>query len=68
MGVTDATIVKWLKSIGDRVQMGESLVEIETAKSTVEVEAPTSGTLSQILLQEDDTADVGTEIATIEED
>ncbi|MCM8731622.1 biotin/lipoyl-containing protein [Hephaestia sp. GCM10023244] len=67
MGISEATIVKWLKSVGDRVEAGEAVVEIETAKSTVEVEAPVSGTLSQILFEEDAEVDVGVEIATIEE-
>jgi pyruvate/2-oxoglutarate dehydrogenase complex dihydrolipoamide acyltransferase (E2) component len=67
MGISEATIVKWLKSVGDRVEAGETIVEIETAKSTVEVEAPVSGTLSSILFEEDAEVEVGTEIATIEE-
>ncbi|MDO9490037.1 MAG: biotin/lipoyl-containing protein [Sphingomonadaceae bacterium] len=68
MGVTEATIVNWLKAVGDRVDAGEAIVEIETAKSTVEVEAPVGGTLSAILAQVDDEIEVGVAIATIEED
>lgn len=68
MGVTEATIVKWLKRVGDRVESGEAIVEVETAKSTVEVEAPASGTLSAIQAQEGEDIDVGVEIASIEED
>lgn len=68
MGVTEATIVNWLKAVGDRVEAGEAIVEIETAKSTVEVEAPAAGTLSEILAQVDDEVEVGVAIATIEED
>lgn len=67
MGISEATIVKWLKAVGDAVIAGETIVEIETAKSTVEVEAPVSGTLSSILFEEDAEVEVGTEIATIEE-
>ena len=67
MGVTEATVVKWLKSVGDTVTQGEPLLEIETAKSTVEVEAPASGTLASIVVAADETVDVGAEIATIEE-
>jgi pyruvate/2-oxoglutarate dehydrogenase complex dihydrolipoamide acyltransferase (E2) component len=67
MGISEATIVKWLKAVGDAVTAGETIVEIETAKSTVEVEAPVSGTLSSILFEEDAEVEVGTEIATIEE-
>ncbi|UZK67288.1 biotin/lipoyl-containing protein [Sphingomonas sp. M1-B02] len=67
MGISEATIVKWLKAVGDRVEAGEAVAEIETAKSTVEVEAPVSGTLSQIHFEEDSEVEVGIEIATIEE-
>lgn len=67
MGITEATIVKWLKAVGDRVESGEMIVEVETAKSTVEVEAPASGILSAILFREDEDVEVGIEIATIEE-
>ncbi len=67
MGISEATIVSWLKGVGDRVEAGEAIAEIETAKSTVEVEAPVAGTLSQILFEVDSEVDVGTEIAKIEE-
>lgn len=67
MGVTEATIVKWLKTVGDSIQAGEAIAEIETAKSTVEVEAPASGTVASILFEEDAEVEVGVEIATIEE-
>lgn len=67
MGVTEVTIVTWLKQVGDRVEAGEAIAEMETAKSTVEVEAPAAGTLSQILVEVDETVDVGVQIATIED-
>jgi pyruvate/2-oxoglutarate dehydrogenase complex dihydrolipoamide acyltransferase (E2) component len=67
MGISEATIVKWLKAVGDRVEAGEAIAEIETAKSTVEVEAPVGGTLSQIHFAEDTEVEIGIEIATIEE-
>lgn len=67
MGVTEVTIIKWLKAVGDTVESGEMLVEVETAKSTVEIEAPASGTLAAILCHPDDEVEVGVEIATIEE-
>lgn len=66
MGISEATIVKWLKSVGDRVESGEAIAEIETAKSTVEVEAPVGGTLSAIHFGEDSEVEIGVEIATIE--
>jgi len=68
MGISEATIVNWLKAVGDRVEKDEIIVEVETAKSVVEVEAPVAGTLTQIHFQVDDVVEVGTEIATIEEE
>lgn len=67
MGIEEGTVVRWLKATGDRVEKGEPIVEIETAKATQEVEAPVSGTLRQILLPEGQAAVVNTEIAVIEE-
>jgi len=68
MGITEATIVKWLKGVGDRVEAGETIAEVETAKSTVEVEAPAAGTLSAILFDVDAEVEMGTAIAIIAED
>lgn len=68
MGLEEGTVVRWLKSEGDRVVKGEPIVEIETAKATQEVEAPAAGTLVKILLGEGETAPVNTDIALIEED
>jgi pyruvate/2-oxoglutarate dehydrogenase complex dihydrolipoamide acyltransferase (E2) component len=68
MGLEEGTVTRWLKSEGDKVNRGEPLVEIETAKATQEVESPASGTLVRILLAEGETAAVNTEIAVIEED
>jgi pyruvate/2-oxoglutarate dehydrogenase complex dihydrolipoamide acyltransferase (E2) component len=67
MGISEATIVKWAKAVGDRVDAGEIIAEIETAKSTVEVEAPVAGTVTALLYPEDSELEIGTEIATIEE-
>lgn len=66
MGIEEGTITRWLKREGEQVAQGEPLVEIETAKATQEVEAPASGTLVKILLQEGQSAAVSTEIAVIE--
>ena len=52
--------------MGDSVEAGESLVEIETAKSTQELESPATGTLVEILLAEGEEAEVRTPIAVIE--
>jgi pyruvate dehydrogenase E2 component (dihydrolipoamide acetyltransferase) len=59
-------VVRWLKSVGDSVTLGEPLVEVETEKSIVEIEATTSGRLAQILVQVDQEASVGDRIAWIE--
>jgi pyruvate/2-oxoglutarate dehydrogenase complex dihydrolipoamide acyltransferase (E2) component len=67
MGIEEGTVVRWLKQEGDRVQPGEVLVEVETAKAVQEVEALVSGTLLKILVAEGETAEVNTTIALIEE-
>ena len=65
MGMQDAEIVRWLKQPGDSVTEGEPLVEIEAAKTTVEVPSPASGTLKEILAQPEDTVEVRAKIAVI---
>ena len=65
MGMQDAEIVRWLKQPGDTVTEGEPLVEIEAAKTTVEVPSPASGTLKEILAQPEDTVEVRAKIAVI---
>jgi pyruvate dehydrogenase E2 component (dihydrolipoamide acetyltransferase) len=67
--VMDAVkVVRWLKNVGDIVKLGEPLVEVETEKSIVEIEARASGRLAQILVQVDQEATVGDRIAWIESD
>jgi pyruvate dehydrogenase E2 component (dihydrolipoamide acetyltransferase) len=58
-------VVRWLKARGDRVAKGEPLVEIETDKVTVELEAPETGVLEEITAQEGDVVPVGRTIARI---
>lgn len=65
MGMQDAEIVRWMKAIGDTVAEGDLLVEIEAAKTTVEVPSPAAGTLTEILAEEGETVDVRAHIATI---
>ena len=56
--VMDAVkVVRWLKNVGDTVRLGEPLVEVETEKSIVEIEATTGGRLAQILVQVDQQAE-----------
>lgn len=57
--ITEATIGKWFKKVGDNVAMDEPLVELETDKVTVEVPATAAGCLSEILLAEGETVEVG---------
>jgi pyruvate dehydrogenase E2 component (dihydrolipoamide acetyltransferase) len=59
-------VVRWLKEVGDSVTLGEPLVEVETEKSVVEIEATVSGRLAQILVQVDQEATVGDRLAWIE--
>src|SRR5437867_4452213 len=65
--VTEGTIVRWLKTEGDYVQEDEPLVEISTDKIDTELPAPASGVLQKIVAKEDQTIEVGTEIAVIDE-
>ena len=66
MGIDEATVLRWLKGIGDKVERGEPIVEVETAKATQEVEAPVSGTITSILVTEGQTAPVNTALALID--
>jgi len=61
----EGTIIKWLKSVGDQVERGEIIAEIETDKANVELEAFDSGVFRLALAGEGDTVDVGTIIAIV---
>ncbi|MER9213850.1 2-oxoglutarate dehydrogenase complex dihydrolipoyllysine-residue succinyltransferase [Mesorhizobium sp. M0663] len=63
--VTEATIGKWFKKVGDAIAADEPLVELETDKVTVEVPAATAGTLSEIAVKEGETVGVGALLGTI---
>jgi len=65
--VTEATIAKWHKKAGDAVAMDELLVELETDKVTLEVNAPSSGALKEIKFGEGDTVSVGDILGAIDE-
>src|SRR6266850_4361351 len=65
VSVSEGTITKWLKLEGEQVEADESLLEISTDKVDTEVPSPASGTLTQILVQEGETVDVGTKLAVI---
>src|SRR3954471_17725467 len=65
VSVSKGTITKWLKQEGEQVEADEPLLEISTDKVDTEVPSPGSGTLTQILVQEGATVDVGTKLAVI---
>ena len=65
-GLTEAEIVSWKVAPGDHVALNQVLVEIETAKSLVELPSPFVGTVGEILVDEGTTVDVGTHIVTIQ--
>ncbi|WP_372006990.1 2-oxoglutarate dehydrogenase complex dihydrolipoyllysine-residue succinyltransferase [Tistrella mobilis] len=65
--VTEATIGQWFKKVGDRVEADEPLVELETDKVTLEVNAPASGVLTEILAEEGADVEVGALLGVIGE-
>ncbi len=67
-GMETGTILRWLKSVGDRVEKGDVLYEVETEKATQEVEADESGVLLKLVAQEGDEIEVGKPIAVIGEE
>jgi pyruvate dehydrogenase E2 component (dihydrolipoamide acetyltransferase) len=65
MAQETGTLLRWFKSEGDSITKGEPLMEVETDKAAVEIEAPASGTLSSIIAREGDVIPVGQRIAVI---
>jgi 2-oxoglutarate dehydrogenase E2 component (dihydrolipoamide succinyltransferase) len=65
VSVSEGTITKWLKQVGEEIGRDEPLLEISTDKVDTEVPSPAEGVVTQILAQEGDTVDVGTVIAMI---
>ncbi|MEU6813183.1 2-oxoglutarate dehydrogenase, E2 component, dihydrolipoamide succinyltransferase [Streptomyces sp. NPDC046831] len=63
--VTEGTVTRWLKSVGDSVEADEPLLEVSTDKVDTEIPAPTSGVLLEIVVGEDETAEVGAKLAVI---
>jgi 2-oxoglutarate dehydrogenase E2 component (dihydrolipoamide succinyltransferase) len=63
--IAEGTLVKWLKKPGESIQRDENLFEISTDKVDAEIPSPASGTLGDILVQEGQTVEVGTVVATI---
>ena len=65
VSVSEGTITKWMKQVGDTVDADETLLEISTDKVDTEVPSPAAGTISEILVQEGETVAVGTVLARI---
>src|SRR5215217_6869959 len=63
--VTEGTVTRWLKQEGDTVEADEPLLEVSTDKVDTEIPSPASGVLSRIVVGEDETAEVGSELAVI---
>ena len=65
--VTEGTVTRWLKKVGDTIAVDEALVEVSTDKVDTEIPSPFAGTVQQILVQEDETVAVGAVLAIIGE-
>jgi pyruvate dehydrogenase E2 component (dihydrolipoamide acetyltransferase) len=65
--VSEGTVTRWLKKAGERVEADEPLLEVSTDKVDTEIPSPTSGILTEIKVNEDETVDVGVELAIIDD-
>ena len=63
--VTEGTVTRWLKAVGDEVAVDEPLVEVSTDKVDTEIPSPVAGVLEEILVEEDDTVEVGAPLVVI---
>ncbi len=63
--VTEGTVTRWLKKVGDTVAVDEPLVEVSTDKVDTEIPSPVAGVIEQILVQEDETVEVGAVLVVI---
>ena len=66
--ITEATIINWLKSVGDYVEAEETILEVATDKVDSDVPAPVSGVITEIRFQKDAVVEVGTILALIDAD
>src|SRR3546814_17364104 len=64
--VSEATVTKWFKKVGDAVEVDEPLVELETDKVTVEVPSPSAGVLAEILVQDGGDVEVGATLGNVD--
>ena len=65
--VTEGTVTRWLKQVGDTVDVDEPLLEVSTDKVDTEIPSPVAGTVQEILVGEDETVPVGADLAVIGE-
>src|SRR5688572_31313257 len=63
--VSEGTVTRWLKKEGERVEMDEPLLEVSTDKVDTEIPSPAAGVVTSIKVQEDETVEVGVELAVI---
>ena len=63
--VTEGTVTRWLKNVGDRVEVDEPLLEVSTDKVDTEIPSPIAGVVEEILVAEDETVEVGTPLVRI---
>ncbi|WP_447925263.1 2-oxoglutarate dehydrogenase, E2 component, dihydrolipoamide succinyltransferase [Georgenia muralis] len=63
--VTEGTVTRWLKAVGESVEVDEPLLEVSTDKVDTEVPSPVAGVIERILVEEDETVEVGAELAVI---
>ncbi|PTT67447.1 biotin/lipoyl-containing protein, partial [Arthrobacter sp. HMWF013] len=63
--VTEGTVTRWLKQVGDRVEVDEPLLEVSTDKVDTEIPSPIAGIIEEILVAEDETAEVGAPLVRI---
>ncbi|GAA4264879.1 2-oxoglutarate dehydrogenase, E2 component, dihydrolipoamide succinyltransferase [Frondihabitans peucedani] len=63
--VTEGTVTRWLKNVGDRVEVDEPLLEVSTDKVDTEIPSPVAGVVEEILVAEDETVEVGTPLVKI---
>ena len=63
--MTEGTLLRWVKKVGDQVEVGDVLAEVETDKATMEMEAFDEGTLSEVYVKEGETVQVGQKLAVL---
>ena len=67
-GMEEGTLLRWLKTVGEEIEIGDPIAEIETDKVSLEIEATEAGTLTQTMVAEGETVPIGTAIALIGEE